>query len=80
MATRIPERCAVCGIAIHSKDTITWVDQRAIHVMCFRPGLSRKPRKSSSLGVRGGRVLIASPAVTPAETGATPLESRSAAS
>jgi len=33
----------VCCMTIHRGETITWVNDRVLHVMCFRPGPSRQP-------------------------------------
>jgi hypothetical protein len=59
---------------IHPKAPITWVADGVIHVLCYKPGLVKKPRKTAvpgTLGLRDGRLFLPSPSpqdeVTPAK-------------
>lgn len=48
---------------IHPKAPITWVEEGVIHVLCYRPGLVRKPKRTVSggvIGLRGGRLFLTS--------------------
>ncbi len=81
MARRVADRCGVCGAQIHSKATVTWVDDGVIHVICYKPGLGKKARKPAmpgTLGLRDGRTFV-DPGVSDVAP-ATPLESRATGS
>lgn len=77
MATRVTARCGICGMLIHPKSPITWVEEGAIHVLCYRPGLVKRPRKTGArgtLGLRDGRLFL--PSSTP-QDGMAPVDSES---
>ncbi|HSE92558.1 MAG TPA: hypothetical protein VLF19_04570 [Methylomirabilota bacterium] len=67
MARPVADRCGVCGAQIRGKATVTWVDDRVVHVVCYTPGLGKKTRKpaaSGTLGLRDGRLFAPSPGST----------------
>jgi hypothetical protein len=68
-------------MVIHPKSTITWIEERVIHVLCYRPGLAKKSRKAGvpgTLGLRDGRLFFPSPVAPVETTGVAAPESASA--
>ena len=71
----------MCGVAIHRQDTVTWVDERAVHVVCYKPGSAKKtaskPAPARTSGLRDGRKFVPSEPA-PAQVDAPALEVQAA--